>query len=124
MQLKNNDFSHHWTESASEVLEFLEICFGATPERVSMSYSGDVRIGEKTVEIKSCQEWVVQTRVAGSKRRRGRFAFEGHEKADYVLFVLVGEKLRFKLEKAEGYLGKPRRVSYASVFDLDTKAQV
>lgn len=117
MTLKNNDFSHHWTETASEVLAFLEICFGAVPERVSMSYSGDIRIGGKVVEVKSCQEYIVSTTVRGSKRRRGRFHFSGGENADYVLFVLVGEKLKFKLEHAAGYLGKGYKLHPKYVFD-------
>ena len=117
MTPKNNDFSHHWTETASEVLEFLEICFGATPERVSTSFSGDIRIGGKLVEVKSCQEYVVSNTVKGSKRRRGRFHFSGGETADYVLFVLVGEKLKFKLEHAKNYLGRGYKLHPSRVFD-------
>lgn len=116
--MKNISFSHHWTETDTDVLKFLETCFGERPKHLSMSYHGDAEINGSTIEIKSCREWI-KTSTSNGTRRRGHFYFGGHEKADYILFVLVHENgsLSFHLDSAEEYLlGKKFKINHSKIF--------
>lgn len=97
----NNGFSTHYTETHPDVIDFLKEIFRDEPERVDIACSGDVEISGYRVEIKSCKEWQ-KSKCSNGSRRRGRFLFCGHERADYILFVLVREfgKMEFALEDA------------------------
>ena len=106
------------------VLQFLRKSFGAKPERVSISYQGDIQIDGKTVEVKSCMERIrvgKHWRTGKPSTRRGMFHFHGHEgNADFILFVLVRSdgKLRLSLHDRSEFskLGEPFRVPYIQIF--------
>jgi len=95
--MKNLTFSHHYTEYNSQVRRFLEKRFKGLPKIAEAPF--DLRIGDTTVEVKSCRPWI---KAAGSNgpKRRGRFKIGDHEKSEYVLFVLTTRPtFKFSLQK-------------------------
>lgn len=115
---KNISFSHHWTEESSQVLDFLESVFGQKPNRVSVSYQGDISIAGKIIEIKSCLERIRHNNGCGVTTRRGQFHFGGHEhNADYILFVLVhlDGRLSFALHDTKDF----PRIAECKVFKIN-----
>lgn len=116
MKRGNFCFAHHWTETDSNVLEFLTTYFHAQPQ-VS-SGRGDVQVGGYDVEIKSCREWI-RAKCSNGSRRRGHFYFGGHERADYILFVLVREdgSLSYRIDDAKSYpLSDAFKVNHSKIF--------
>ena len=89
----------HPTETAPEVLSYLEDHFGEAP--TTNEVGADLVLPDgTTIEVKSAKEWCLANRSGGG-RRRGRFVLHGYENADYFLFVLIREsgKLQLHLEK-------------------------
>jgi hypothetical protein len=123
MRLYNNSsFSHHYTEEHPETLSFLQSIFNAVPERISMSYPGDIKIDGNVIEIKSAQETTIvkkHWRTGKPITRRGYFQFRGHEKADYILFIGVrkGGELIYFIDEASKYdLGKRFCIPWRKIF--------
>jgi hypothetical protein len=112
----------HYTETDPRVLTYLHNAFGVEPIR--QTEGADLICGNVRVEVKSCQEFIKKTRCKGSTaiRRRGRFKLEGHENADFFLFVLAiadGELLMTMLD-AETFFGTygrtVRTVNWSLIF--------
>lgn len=116
---RRGNFNQHSTEHHPDVLSFLRYCFsGSLPESVNVSFSGDVQIAGKSIEIKSCNEWNKSRRSNGT-RRRGRFNFKGHEHADYILFVLIrgNGEMNYHLDDAWRYpLGQRFQINWRTFF--------
>lgn len=115
----NSNFSEHWTEHDPRVLDVLRELFGEI-ERVEFHGGADYRAGNRTIEIKSCREFV-KSNTNKIGHRSGGFIFRGCEDADFFLFVVCKETgLDFRLwtkESLNGKLGKPFRLNWRKVFD-------
>lgn len=85
---------HHFTEKLSLIHDYLRDTFECEDVEV-LNAGADIRIGNKYIEVKACQEFI-KDGCANGKRRRGRFHFQHPIIAQYVLFVLMCESGEYK----------------------------
>lgn len=85
---------HHFTESLDEVHDYLRDLFGSDDLEM-LDVGADIRIADKFIELKSCNEFNKDTYANGG-RRRGRYHFGHPVNADFVVFLLIRENGRIE----------------------------
>lgn len=98
---RNIRFSHSWTEDDPRVINFIRETLHEEPIKVEIGNGCDFTCGGANIEVKSCSEWI-KARQSNGKRRRGQFGFFGHEKADFILFVLILDSGELKMKLLTG----------------------
>jgi len=119
----NHWWGSHWTEDNERVLNYLQNVTGETPHKVDPGKGFDYQCGDVSVEVKSCKEKIKYTKKGSNgTQRKGLFHFHGHERSNFILYVLVreGGELEMSLLPTgaiDNRIGKDKcRITWSKVF--------